>query len=335
MTKRIAILAITEGGCRLGRRLAAGLPEADPVACRGRVRAEIARCWQEYDALVCIMATGIVVRSIAPLLGDKRTDPAVLVCDEAGHYVISLLSGHLGGGNELARRIADLCGARPVITTASDVRGRTALDLWARDLGLRVADRAGLTRAMGRLVDQGKVSVFSDLPLPELPPDLQPVADPAAADLVLSFRVRDHRGVVLYPPVLVAGVGCNRGTAAGEIEAAVREACQTHGLAFASICRLASIDLKQDEAGLLAFAADHDLPLDFYHRDQLNSVAGVVSSEAVLRATGAKGVAEPAALLSSGSDQLLVRKMKWNNVTVAIARVCSPWWGPGPVPSTW
>ncbi len=333
----LAILAITDGGCRLGRRLADRLPAADLVPCRGRVRAEIARCWQEYEALVCIMATGIVVRSIAPLLRDKRKDPAVLVCDEAGDFVIPLVSGHLGGGNALARRIAGLTGASPVITTASDVLGRTALDLWARDLGLRIEDKKGMTRAMGRLVDRGSVTVYSDPPLPVLPPDIRPVADPAAADLVITWRttLQAGRGAILRPPVLVAGIGCNRGTGADEIGAAVREACREHGLAPASLCRLASLDLKQDETGLLAYAADRGLPIDFYHRDLLNRVGGVSSSEAVFRATGARGVAEPAALLSAGTDQLLVRKMKWKNVTVAIAEVASPWSEPGRALSTW
>ncbi|MFP7753874.1 cobalt-precorrin 5A hydrolase [Thermodesulfobacteriota bacterium B35] len=332
---RSAILALTEGGCRLGRRLAVDLGGAGFFPCRGRVRAEIHRCWQEYDALVCIMAAGIVVRSIAPLLEDKRTDPAVLVCDEQGGFVIPLLSGHLGGGNELAIRIAGLTGGRAVVTTASDVLGRTPLDLWARDLGLQVADRPALTRAMGRLVDRGRVSVYSDYCLPALPPDIRPVDTAAEADLVITARTAPCRGVLLHPPVLVAGIGCNRGTGSEEIGAALAATCREHGLALASVCRLASIDLKQDEEGLLALAESHGLAMDFYHRDLLNRVEGIESSAAVLRATGARGVAEPAALLSSGGQRLLVRKRKWNNVTVAIAEVVSPWSEPGLAPSTW
>ncbi len=331
-----AILAITDGGCRLARRLAGALPAATVVPCRGRVGQEIRRCWQEYDALVCIMATGIVVRTIAPLLVDKRQDPAVLACDEKGGFVIPLVSGHLGGGNGLAREVAALTGGQAVLTTASDVLGRTALDLWARDLGLRVADKRGMTRAMGRLVNRGWVSVYSEYPLPPLPDDIRPVQDPAGADLVISCRVTlSPAGVVLRPPVLVAGVGCNRGTAAAAIASALEEACDAHGLAVASICRLASIDLKQDEEGLLAFARNAGLPIDFYHRDLLNRVEGVSSSEAVLRATGARGVAEPAALLSSGQQQLLARKMKWKDVTVAIAEVVSPWSEPDRARRTW
>ena len=171
----IVVLALTRGGCALGERLATQLG-ADFRSCRGRVAVEMRRAWQSHRALVCIMAAGIVVRTIAPLLADKRHDPAVVVCDEAGRFAIPLVSGHLGGANELAREVARLTGGAAALTTASDVLGRTALDLWCRDLGLQVADRAGLTAAMGRLVDEGALTLWSCCPLPELPPDLQTIA---------------------------------------------------------------------------------------------------------------------------------------------------------------
>ena len=135
----------------------------------------MARVWADYGEIVCIMAAGIVVRTVAPLLRDKYQDPAVVVCDERGRFAVSLLSGHLGGANDLARRVAELTGGQAVLTTASDVLGRTALDLWCRDLGLIPADKAALTRAMGLLVDRGGLTVWSRYPLPPLPADLTPV----------------------------------------------------------------------------------------------------------------------------------------------------------------
>ncbi|HEB69472.1 MAG TPA: cobalamin biosynthesis protein CbiG, partial [Desulfobulbus sp.] len=124
------------------------------------------------------MATGIVVRTLAPLLQDKRLDPAVVVCDEKGRFAVSLLSGHLGGGNALARQVAAILGGQAVITTASDVLGRTALDLWAHALDLQVADKRALTRIMGKLVNHGSVTLHSDYPLPELPDDITMQDDP-------------------------------------------------------------------------------------------------------------------------------------------------------------
>jgi cobalt-precorrin 5A hydrolase len=319
-----AVIGLSKGGRELAERLADRLSGSRFVSVQGGISQTLARAWQEYDALICIMATGIVVRAVAPLLGDKRTDPAVVVCDEQGQFAVSLLSGHLGGGNALARQVAALLGGQAVITTASDVLGHTALDLWARDLNLAVADRHRLTRIMAKLVNSGSVSLCSDYPLPdELPPDILPAEKTAQADLRITCRTVQAPGqALLHPKTLVAGIGCNRGTPAAEISEAVRRACAENGLAMQSVRNLASIDLKEDEDGLLTTAAEQGWPIAFYSAAQLNQAEGAASSSAaVLRATGAKGVAEPAAILSSGGGRLLVRKRKSANVTVAIAEL--------------
>lgn len=326
MAADIGILTLTRGGRELGDRLTGLLPGSQVINCRGKLKKELTQAWQEYNSLICIMATGIVVRTLAPLLVDKRRDPAVLVCDEKGRFVISLLSGHLGGGNALAEQVAGLLQGQPVITTASDVQGLTALDLWARDLGLIAADKGDLTRAMGTLVNHGSVTLFSDYPLPELPQDVRLQDDHVTAGLVITCRTDlQTRGALLYPKALVAGIGCNRNTPAKEIEQAMQQACADHNLALQSVRSLASIDLKNDEPGLLDYARHSGFAIDFYDRDRLNSVAGVSTSSIVLKATGAKGVAEPAAILASDGGRLLVKKMKWPNVTVAIAEITDPW----------
>ncbi len=323
---KIVLLSLTEGGKRLAERISLTLEEEVLlIPSRGRLRHNIERCWQEFDHLVCIMATGIVVRMIAPLLDDKRKDPSVVVIDEQGRFAISLLSGHLGGGNGLAEKIAAATGGQAVITTASDVLGHTALDLWAEDLALAVADKAAFTQVMGRLVNTGRVTVCSTYPLPELPKDMQLVKSDENPDIFISCStVQTFSGAVLHPRALVAGIGCNRNTPAEEIEQALAEACAEHELARQSVHSIASIDLKSDEVGLLAFAENNGYPIVFFHRDQLNGVDGVSTSLAVLKATGAKGVAEPAAILAAGSGRLLVNKMKWKNVTVAIAKMANP-----------
>lgn len=323
--QRCAVLAISRGGCHLGQRLAAALG-GDFYACKGRLAAVVAEVWKGYSEIICIMATGIVVRTIAPLLRDKYHDPAIVVCDERGRFAISLISGHLGGANALAQRVAKATCGQAVLTTASDVLGRTALDLWCRTKRLVPFDTAALTRAMGCLVDQAYVTVWSRYPLPELPDDLRPVANWAQADLRIDSRIASAKGgALLVPRALVVGLGCNRGTSAAAIALAVDATCKQHGLAVQALARLASIDLKRDEVGLHEYACQHNLDIDFYDKDALNQVEGISTSAVVLRATGAKAVAEPAALLSAGIDtRLLVAKMKWPDVTTAVAEIADP-----------
>lgn len=323
--KKCAVLALSRGGCLLGQRLAAAL-EGDFYACKGHLTETFALAWREYRQMVCIMATGIVVRTLAPLLQDKYHDPAVVVCDERGHYAVSLLSGHLGGANALAQEVAAITGGQAVLTTASDVLGQTPLDLWCRDLGLSAVNKEALTKVMGRLVDRGKLALWSRYPLPELPADLTPAAGRDEADVVIDFHgAAPPATALLVPKALVFGIGCNRGTPVESIARAVHETCVRHNLMPQAIASLASIDLKQDEAGLLAYARQQHLPLVFFTKDQLNQVAGVSTSQAVLQATGAKGVAEPAALLAAGAGStLLVSKMKWPEVTTAVAAILDP-----------
>ncbi len=325
MAGKIAVVALTRGGTALAEQLVLQLPGGVVFSCRGKLRQTLHRCWQEYDSLVCIMATGIVVRTLAPWLVDKHEDPAVVVCDEKGDFAVPLLSGHLGGGNALAGQVAGILGGQAVITTASDVLGQPALDLWADELGLAVANKNALTRAMGRLVNQDGVTLYSEYPLPDLPADIKLQQEGKTADLVITIRTDlQTSGAVLYPPILIAGIGCNRNTPAAEIDQALREACAAYNLALQSVRSLASIDLKNDEPGLLEFARSKKYSIDFYNCDQLNGVEGVSTSAAVLKATGAKGVAEPAAVLAAGGGRLLVHKMKWANVTVAIAERVNP-----------
>jgi cobalt-precorrin 5A hydrolase len=317
-----AIIFLTKEGGKLAERLVALLPCSTIVPVQGGIAKTLARVWQEHERMVCIMAAGIAVRSLAPLLRDKRTDPAAVVCDPQGRFAISLLSGHLGGGNALARQVAALLGGQAVITTASDVLGHAALDLWAQELGLVVADPRRLTAAMSTLVNSGTIALFSEYPLPKLPPDLLLTNQAAQADILITCRTAwNPAQTLLHPKTLVAGIGCNRGTLAEDIIETLHRACAENSLAVQSVRNLATIDLKQDEAGLLAAAAELDCSVDFYTAAQLNQVKNVETSAAALRATGAKGVAEPAAMLSSRGGRLLLRKQKSAHVTVAIAEV--------------
>ena len=327
---KTAVIALTWGGRELAGRIVAGLENSESCEVTGGVLATIERLWGHYDGLICVMAAGIVVRAIAPLCRDKKSDPCVLVLDEKGQFVISLLSGHLGGGNELAHQVAAITGGTAVITTASDVTGHTALDLWAAGHNLRVQNPQAMARVAAKLVNEGEVSFFAGVACGGLPADFRVVAEPALADIILSPADFDPGvypdALVLCPRNLYLGLGCNRGTVSADFELAVTELCAEHRLDRHAIAGIGSIDLKADEAGLLQFASDNNLPLRFFSAEELNRVEGLATSPAVLAATGAKGVAEPAAMLAAGDDttpgqpgQLIVRKIKWKDVTAAVA----------------
>lgn len=332
---RAVILTLTDGALELARTLAGGMPGAVVKECRGRLSESVRQAWADFDALIFIMAAGIVVRSIAPFLHDKHSDPAVIVCDELGKFAVSLLSGHAGGANRLAGIIAGITGGQAVITTASDVKGYTALDLWATGLRLGTSDKRAMTRVMGILVNRGGVRLHSEVPMPTLPPDITETACPEDADILVSYHASSGRNAcILHPPVLAAGIGCNRGTRMEQIGHALAATCMEYGLALASVARIASIDIKKDEQGLVDFAHKSGLEMLFFSSRELNCVNGVSESSIVMKATGAKGVAEPAAVLAAGNGKLLVRKMKWKDVTVAIAMDASPWWAQDPGPRT-
>ncbi len=315
---KTAILALTRGGRELAMRLAPAL-KAEVINLKGRkIKAVTKELWPQYQGFIFIMAAGIVVRIISPLLRDKKTDPGIVVMDEAGKYAISLLAGHLGGGNELARTAAEAANGQAIITTSSDTLGLTPLDLWARRQRLHLVKGSFITLS-AILVNKGRLKVHLDNIRGECPPDFEVEDDPALADLVISNRRQPGRAAVLYPKNIILGIGCNRGVKREEVESAVGEICRELNLLRPAIGGLASIDLKADEEGLLDFARQNELPINFYPAARLNTVRDVQQSKIVHRYTGAYGVAEPAAILESAADKLLCRKKKWRNVTIAIA----------------
>ncbi len=315
---KTAVLTLTRGGRELARRLSTAL-KAKVINLEGRnIKTVVRELWPHYEGFVFIMAAGIVVRIIAPLLRNKKTDPGIVVMDEAGRYAISLLAGHLGGANELARAAAEAVDGQAVITTASDTLGLTPLDLWARFQRLRLIKGSFITLS-AQLVNNGRLKVHLDNIGGELPPDFEVEDDPALADLIISNRRQPDHTAVLCPKNIILGIGCNRGVKTQDIESAVAEICRELNLLRPAVDGLASIDLKADEEGLLDFARQNGLPISFYPAARLNTVKGIQRSETVHRCTGAYGVAEPAAILEADADRLLCRKKKWQDVTIAIA----------------
>ncbi len=322
-----AILYIT----KKGRDLATQLLSLYPDAVVERFRSGLVRdLWPAHDSFIFVMAAGIAVRTIAPLLRDKRIDPAVVVLDEKGRFAVSLLSGHLGGANRMAKEMAGFLGGEPVITTASDVNDVPSVDLWAQDHDLVIEDWDAVPRAAAKLLNEGRLDVFADIDI-SLPKEFTQVGDPSAADVVISNRtvyLPSKRGradsstpLVMRPKNLVAGIGCNSGTSAEEISDTVTRTFESRNLSLLSVRAIATLDRKGNEPGLMEFAKRIGLDITCYTPEEINSVKGVTKSDAALRATGARAVAEPAALLASGNDTLLVPKQKIGNVTIAVAEL--------------
>ncbi|WP_397386796.1 cobalt-precorrin 5A hydrolase [Paenibacillus sp. MMS20-IR301] len=362
MHKRYAAVAITRNGIMLAAKLGAELSgtavygyakycgglegqSGEIAAFDGPVRDLLPQLFRSYEAIILFFSLGAAVRLTAPLLGDKKTDPAVIVIDERGEHVISMLSGHLGGANRLTLQIAGLLGSHPVITTASDVQGIFAVDLLGQEYGWRPDSFAGMKAVSAALVNGEPVAFVQESgergwlpPGTVLPEHVRLFTDreellgsgfscPAAIivtdRLLLEPEAAALPGstVVFRPRSLVLGLGCNRGTAAAELEAVVLHTLAELGLSLHSVRNAATAGIKGDEAGLLALCAKYGWELELYSPEQLNTIALDNPSAAVFRATGAYGVCEPAALLSSGAGELLLRKHKSGNVTIAVARV--------------
>ncbi len=281
--------------------------------------------WNKKRLLIFITAIGIAVRSISSLIQSKKTDPAVLVIDEEGKYVISLLSGHLGGANAFAREIAMFLNAQPIITTSSDINALPSIDLWALDNNLTVENEMLLPSLSTKMLNTGHLNVYDETNM-LLPDKFIRVKNLNDADILITNKLNPYLGldntpifrqIILRPKNLVLGLGCNSGTPLQEIESVVLGVLNVNNLSFSSICCVATIDIKASERGIVKFREKYNFEIKTFSNDDINKIKGIEKSEAVFRATGAYAVAEPCALLASGNDRLLFSKQKVGNVTVA------------------
>lgn len=249
--------------------------------------------------LIFICACGIAVRALAPLVRSKQTDPAVVCLDDRGTFVISLLSGHLGGANDLARRVAALTGGQAVVTTATDVHGQVAVDEWAKRHNCAIENIGAVKRVSAAALDVEKIGVaVTDLKMP------------APWPVTLWLR----------PRTLVLGVGCRRGIPSAALKDALDDFLAGAGVSPLSLCALATIDLKKDEPGLAELAALLGAPMSVYSAAQLAAVPGrFAASEKVKSVTGVDNVCERAAVLCSGGP-LLRGKTIYPGITFALAR---------------
>ncbi|MFF9239540.1 precorrin-3B C(17)-methyltransferase [Streptomyces sp. NPDC014801] len=297
----IGLISATAAGAAARDRLAAAWPERTRVY-DGPVADAVRRAFAECEQLVCFLATGAVVRLVAPLLGDKAGDPGVVCVDEGGRFAVPVLGGHGGGANDLAAEVGEVLGAVPVVTTATDAVGLAGLDT----LGLPVE---GAVAAVSRaLLDGEPVALEAEVAWP-LPP--LPVAEQGGA---YTIRVTDRavaageREVLLRPPTLVVGVGASKGAPVDEVLALVEGALAEAGLSVRSLAELATVDAKAGEPGIVGAAERLGVPLVTYPAGELAAVEVPNPSDAPLAAVGTPSVAEAAALARGG--ELLVPKRK-------------------------
>ena len=314
---RIKIIYFTDKGKALSERLKAGLTEHDAVIVpKGAPLAIVCGdAFVDNEALVFVGAAGIAVRTIAPLVRDKLKDPPVIVIDENGSFVIPLLSGHVGGTNNLALEVADIIGAQPVITTATDVSGAFSVDVFAKENELKIANREGIARVSSSALEGKPVTIcIKDYP-PEEPVDVL-IADEEAAKVL-----KDSAKIVLCPKRYAIGIGCRRGKTFEALRSFAEEVLDDNGIDISDAGCIVTIDVKKDEEGLKRLSQAWRMPLITFEAGLLAKAEGDFShSETVLEKVGVDNVCERAAVLAAGrGSQLIVKKTVRDGMTIAVA----------------
>ena len=303
----IITAAFTRRGINLALRLGYKVFAPERLACeRTEAITESLSAWagryfHHVRALIFVGACGIAVRSIAPHVKNKMTDPAVVVVDETGKFAVPVLSGHVGGANELARKIAAFIHAVPVITTATDVNNLPAVDEWAVKNNCVIGNPECVKNISGALLEGKSVGVA--------------VTD---ENIAAPFPVT----LWLRPKVLVLGAGCNRGINPSEFERAAEDFLSGAGVSVLSLKAVASIDLKKDEEAMNIFAERHNIPFVTFGAEELQALKGnFTASEKVREFTGTDNVCERACVLCAGDGAVLMRsKTVYNGITFALAR---------------
>lgn len=338
----IAVWAITPNGldiaatlkehpditrCFISKKLAKNDSDCAEVIYFESLSEALKRQFHRHSGHIFIFSTGIAVRMIAPLLTSKTSDPAVVVVDDKARHVISLLSGHLGGANELTRSVAALLKSRPVITTATDVNDVPSIDMIAKKLSFYIETPQNIKHINMAFLKQDRVHVQDpqDLLIPAIPASCVSADDTGDRDLndiFCSYMVKpvSRETLVLRPPVLCVGIGCNRGTSCEDIHTFLLEVIQSENLSLASVTAFGTTDLKIDEAGMTQLSEKMGIPMAYYTKEQLNSVKTVKNpSKMAQKHIGVKSVCEAAAILTANNGKLIVPKKKNKDVTIAVA----------------
>ena len=352
-----AYFYLTDEGGELAHKLAASHP--GDIYNKENFKENLRAGFSKYDSLVCIMATGIVVRILAPLIVHKTSDPAVVVLDQKGKYAISLLSGHLGGANDLAREMATISGGEAVITTATDVAGELSFDTFAKKYDMAIENIGQLKHISGALLAGKKVNVFTDKNVGKLYPELVEeqkrgmidifplstnidnvefdipavvidegsslnkyiIAEPKSFSDNISYPTH-----ILYlrPRTICAGIGCKRNMEQKPIEEALLQTLKEEGIHPLSLKCIATIPLKSDEPGIIGTAANLNVPLKIIPTEEIEKLdinqLGIATSEFVASQTGVLSVSTACSYLASGKGEILRDKAKYKGITVALSK---------------
>ena len=348
--ERIAVLAITKNGVEMGLSLKKLFPDWQIFAPSkfsdnneminwydDSTSIKIVDLFQSNDGLICLFSLGAVIRLIAPYIKDKKTDPAVIVIDDKAQFVISVLSGHLGGANELSNEISEKIGATPVITTAADVNKTIPVDLVGKEFGWKIDDDTTVTKVSAFMVNKEKIGVFQDAGekdwwKKELPNNVSKYENfeglknsDSKGFLIISdqiFKDKILENTVVYrPQTLVVGVGLHWDTSKDTIKNGLKSSLEKFHLSSKSLARFVSIKKEKDVEGLIELGKEMDIPIEYIDRVDLADVITPNPSKTVQAFEGTSSVSEAAALKSSNGE-LIVEKQKFPpNLTIAIARI--------------
>ena len=349
--ERIAIIAITKNGIKMAKGLKEKFPTWEIFApekfsdddkkinwYNNSTTIKIKELFESNDGLICLFSLGAVVRLISPHLKDKKTDPAVIVIDDQAQFVISTLSGHLGGANQLTNDIAEQLGAIPVITTAADVNKTIAVDLVGKDLGWKIDDDSNVTKISAFMVNAEKIGVYQNCGVKnwwknKLPENVSTYSNidelkksQSKGYLIISDElINDNEilenAVVYRPPSLVIGIGLHWDTTKDKIIEGLDASLQKFNLSKKSIARFVSIKKEKDVVGLKKVAEEMNIPLEFFDRSDQATIKTPNPSKMVEGYEGTASVSEAAAIKSSGGN-LIVEKQKFPpDLTIAIARI--------------
>ena len=349
--KKIAVLGITKNGIKIGLRLKEYFPNFEvfaPIKFSDNnekiqwydesTSQKIVDLFKKHDGIICLFSLGAVIRLLAPHIKDKKTDPAVIVIDDNANFVISVLSGHLGGANELSNEIAEKMDATSVITTAADVNKTIAVDLVGKKFGWKIDDDSNVTRISAFMVNKEKIGVFQNVgqkewwegKLPENITFFSNIEDLKNSDskgylIITNDEIENEevlRDAVVYRvPNLVVGIGLHWDTSKETISNGVNETLEKFGLKQNQIARFVSIKKDKDVVGLIELGKEMKVQVEFIDREELATISAPNPSKTVQAFEGTASVSEAAAIKSS-KGELIVEKQKFPpNLTVAIARI--------------
>ena len=347
--EKISVLAITKNGINIGQTLKEFFPEwsifapakfsnqNNSITWYSEPTSEkIVKLFKNNDAIICLFSLGAVIRLIAPHLKDKKTDPAVIVIDDKTNFVISVLSGHIGGANELTEKIAEKLQAQPVITTAADVNKTIAVDLVGRDFGWKIDDDSNVTRISAHMVNEEPIGVFQEIGeknwYKQLPKNVslyntldELKNSKSKANLIISDKIIDDdlssESVIYRHQSLVIGIGLHWDTSKETIKEGINDCLDKFKLSSKSIAKLVSIKKPEDVQGLIDAGKEMGVPVEYVEREDLAKVTAPNPSDTVKAFEGTASVSEAAAILVS-NGKLIVEKQKFPpNLTIAIARI--------------